>query len=72
MRGMRHPARSSLPAPGSNNPATTTPEEQIEGAYQTLVGTLRADLLDWIAKNSPAFFEQLIVDLLVAVGYGGS
>ena len=33
---------------------------------------LRADLLDRIAQNSPSFFEQLIVDLLVAMGYGGS
>ncbi|UFX46129.1 restriction endonuclease [Bradyrhizobium sp. 41S5] len=57
---------------GSTDTATTTPEEQIEAAYQTLEGTLRADLLDRIAKNSPAFFEQLIVDLLVAMGYGGS
>ncbi|WP_461329058.1 restriction endonuclease [Bradyrhizobium diazoefficiens] len=53
-------------------PGTTTPEEQIEAAYQTLEATLRADLLDRIAKNSPAFFEQLIIDLLVAMGYGGS
>ena len=51
---------------------TTTPEEQIEAAYQALEGALRADLLGRIAKNSPAFFEQLIVDLLVAMGYGGS
>lgn len=59
-------------ATGAANPGTTTPEEQIEAAYQTLEATLRADLLDRIAKNSPAFFEQLIVDLLVAMGYGGS
>ncbi|MCA1524272.1 restriction endonuclease [Bradyrhizobium yuanmingense] len=57
---------------GAAEPGTTTPEEQIEAAYQTLEATLRADLLDRIAKNSPAFFEQLIVDLLVAMGYGGS
>jgi restriction system protein len=50
----------------------TTPEEQIEAAHQALQDSLRADLLDRIAKNSPAFFEQLIVDLLVAMGYGGS
>jgi restriction system protein len=49
-----------------------TPEEQIEAAYQTLEVTLRADLLERIAKNSPAFFEQVIVELLVAMGYGGS
>ncbi|TIM79544.1 MAG: hypothetical protein E5Y58_00095 [Mesorhizobium sp.] len=35
-------------------------------------GTKRADILDRIGQNSPAFFERLIVDLLVAMGYGGS
>lgn len=51
---------------------TTTPEEQIEVAYQAVLTALRADLLDRISQNSPAFFEKLIVDLLVAMGYGGS
>jgi restriction system protein len=51
---------------------TRTPEEQIEEAYQTVMSALRADLLERIAQNSPVFFEQLIVDLLVAMGYGGS
>ena len=55
-----------------SNEAAATPEEQIEAAYQALEDTLRADLLDRIAKNSPSFFEQLIVELLVAMGYGGS
>lgn len=50
----------------------TTPEEQIEVAYQAVLTALRADLLDRISQNSPAFFEGLIVDLLVAMGYGGS
>ena len=36
------------------------------------VGVLRADLLDRIGQNTPSFFEQLIVDLLIAMGYGGS
>ncbi|MBS3650815.1 restriction endonuclease [Pseudaminobacter sp. 19-2017] len=52
--------------------ASVTPEEQIEAAYQAVVAALRADLLDRIGQNSPAFFEGLIVDLLVAMGYGGS
>jgi restriction system protein len=65
-------AAETTTATGSTDFEKTTPEEQIEAAYQTLEGTLRADLLDRIAKNSPAFFEQLIVDLLVAMGYGGS
>lgn len=49
-----------------------TPEEQIEAAYQSVQAALRADLLERIIQNSPSFFEQLIVDLLVAMGYGGS
>jgi restriction system protein len=49
-----------------------TPEEQIEAAYEAVQSALRADLLDRISQNSPAFFEQLIVDLLVGMGYGGS
>lgn len=52
--------------------AAETPEEQIEAAYRTMLSSLRADLLERIASNSPAFFEQVIVDLLVAMGYGGS
>ncbi len=51
---------------------TGTPEEQIEAAYQAVQSALRAELLERIVQNSPAFFEQLIVDLLIAMGYGGS
>ncbi|MBS1066549.1 restriction endonuclease [Gluconobacter kondonii] len=51
---------------------TGTPEEQIEVAYQAVQSALRADLLERIVQNTPAFFEQLIVDLLIAMGYGGS
>ena len=59
-------------APPDLTPAETTPEEQVEAAYATLQGTLRADLLARILENTPTFFEGLIVDLLVAMGYGGS
>jgi restriction system protein len=50
----------------------STPEEQIETAYLALQSALRADILERIAQNTPSFFEQVIVDLLVAMGYGGS
>lgn len=49
-----------------------TPEEQIEAAYLAVQSALRAELRERIIQNSPAFFEQLIVDLLIAMGYGGS
>jgi restriction system protein len=53
-------------------PVRTTPEEQIDAAHATLMAALRDELLQRILANSPAFFEQVIVDLLVAMGYGGS
>ncbi len=62
-------AKAQTSRPDTN---ATTPEEQIEAAYQAVLTVLRADLLDRIGQNSPAFFEGLIVDLLVAMGYGGS
>lgn len=52
--------------------ATITPEEQIEAAYLTVESALRADLLQRILQNSPSFFEQVIISLLVGMGYGGS
>jgi len=50
----------------------STPEEQIDAAQQALLSALRAELLERIIANTPSFFEQLIVSLLVAMGYGGS
>jgi restriction system protein len=35
-------------------------------------GSLRSQVLDRIAELSPAFFERLVVDLIVAMGYGGN
>ena len=52
--------------------ATTTPEEAIELAYQGLREQLAQELLSVILSCSPIFFEQLVVDLLVKMGYGGS
>ena len=53
-------------------PSKATPEEAVEVAYNNAQAVLRAELLDRILQNSPSFFEHLIVDLLVAMGYGGS
>lgn len=52
--------------------AQVTPEEQIEGAYLAIQAALRDELLERIWQNSPGFFEQVIVGLLVAMGYGGN
>ena len=47
-------------------PPSATPEEVVEAAYRALHSALRTELLDRILQNSPGFFEQVIVDLLVA------
>jgi restriction system protein len=49
-----------------------TPEDALAAAYQTLRAALEAELLQQIKESSPAFFERLVVDLLVKMGYGGS
>lgn len=52
--------------------SSATPEEQIDAAQLILSSALRADLLTRVLEQSPAFFERVIVELLVAMGYGGS
>ncbi len=49
-----------------------TPEEALQAAYTALQQTLASDLLDTIKQGPPAFFEQLVVDVMLAMGYGGS
>ena len=48
------------------------PEELLEQAYARIRTELATELLDKIFTCSPSFFEQLVVDLLVEMGYGGS
>lgn len=55
-----------------NDESASTPEERLEAGYQTLRLQLAQQLLDRIKTCSPAFFERLVIDLLVAMGYGGS
>lgn len=51
---------------------STTPEEQIEAAASVVAQTLRDALLARVLEASPVFFERMILDLLLAMGYGGS
>jgi len=52
--------------------AGKTPDEQLELLYLELEKQLAHELLERIRQCSPAFFERLVVQLLVAMGYGGS
>lgn len=49
-----------------------TPDEAIRSAVHAIEETLAKDLIDRILAASPAFFENAVVSLLLAMGYGGS
>ncbi|MDY0137723.1 MAG: restriction endonuclease [Thiomicrospira sp.] len=49
-----------------------TPDEQLQQAYQSLNRSLAAELLDNVKQLSPQAFEQLVVDLMIGMGYGGA
>lgn len=49
-----------------------TPEEALENAYQRIRRDLSDELLSYVLGSTPGFFEKLVVELLVKMGYGGS
>ena len=51
---------------------TATPSEALQTAYENLRDELVDELLARLKKSSPAFFERVVVELLVKMGYGGS
>ncbi|KKJ78003.1 restriction endonuclease [Kiloniella litopenaei] len=62
---------------GSSPPPITfnsdlTPDEALRSAHRTINDALASDLLQRVREASPQFFEELIISLLVAMGYGGS
>ncbi len=62
---------SSAPTPPQEE-TKATPEESLESSFQVLRDALGRELLELIKNGTPAAFERLVVDLLVAMGYGGS
>ncbi|MCU0225871.1 MAG: restriction endonuclease [Acidobacteria bacterium] len=70
-RELRHDRPGDAPLPGTIG-SDATPEEALDAAYGRLRLTLEADLLDQVKTASPTFFERLVVELLVRMGYGGT
>jgi restriction system protein len=60
------------PVDGFIEKTSQTPQEILETSYQGLRQTLAQEILERIKISPPTFFETLVVDLLVAMGYGGS
>ncbi|MEY3775080.1 MAG: hypothetical protein RLZZ129_1860 [Verrucomicrobiota bacterium] len=75
-RSSRSKLDSSKPKDGAGpepeNIENRTPEEVIEEAYITLRENIAKDLLQRLKTASPHFFERLVVELLVKMGYGGT
>jgi restriction system protein len=74
-REFRSRKKQAVEAAGGNEDDTTEevpPEELLENAFQKVRRQIEADLLSQIMGNPPEFLEQVVVDLVVAMGYGGS
>ncbi|MEI2780347.1 MAG: restriction endonuclease [Candidatus Competibacter sp.] len=56
----------------NNDLEGVTPSEALEKAYENLRDTLAEELLEKLKKSSPSFFERIVIELLVKMGYGGS
>lgn len=56
----------------SKDTTEQTPEETLDLAYRRIRKALASELLNKVVELSPAFFERLVVELLVKMGYGGS
>lgn len=70
-RELRH-ERPDEPAVTVSTSSDATPEEALDSAYQRLRLDLEAELLEHVKAASPSFFERLVVELLVRMGYGGT
>jgi restriction system protein len=68
----RNLARQERPEVEEVETSERTPEEILEASYLTLRQNLQQELLELVKTCSPKFFENLVVDLLVTMGYGGS
>jgi restriction system protein len=71
-RELRHSLDESSSTSTPPPPSSATPEDALDSAYEQLRLELEAELLDQIMKASPTFFERLVVELLVRMGYGGT
>lgn len=49
-----------------------TPEESLQIAYQTIRDSLAIELITLVKSATPIFFERLVLDLMLKMGYGGS
>jgi len=73
-RDFRNRTNDSSPSNGSAIPdaQAESPEDQLRTAHRKITASLSNDLLERVRKAPPAFFENLIVSVLIKMGYGGT
>ena len=65
--------RTKTPDVASEDTVTAkTPEETLQFAYETIRNSLAAELIALVKSATPIFFERLVLDLMLKMGYGGS
>ena len=70
--GFRSMTKKEAAEPNAAETEGETPEEKLETAYQRLRSEMAADLLQRVKSCSSQFFERLVVEVLLKMGYGGS
>ncbi|HEY9076174.1 MAG TPA: restriction endonuclease [Anaerolineaceae bacterium] len=68
----RESGRRKSPKETISEVGEKTPEEILEDAYEEIKDGLAQELLGLVKQSAPSFFERLVVELLVKMGYGGS
>lgn len=71
-KGRVNDTETSTPTAADVPETESTPDEALRRAHSAITSTLSAELLDRVRKAPPAFFERLIVEFLIAMGYGGT
>ena len=63
---------SAIKQPEITEVSNETPDEQLAAAHMSLMESLADEVLETVRSASPSFFEKLVVDLMISMGYGGS
>jgi len=67
-----HDTETDAPKTAKLTEPPSTPDEALRSAHSAITRALSADLMDRVQKAAPVLFERLIVDFLLAMGYGGT
>ena len=72
-KGRRRESADDQPAASGSEPfSSQTPEDALASAYRKLRADIESELLDTVKQASSSFFERVVIDLLVQMGYGGN